>query len=725
MVSTDEVGQGVQKINPISSSHGNTPSLSSLRLQRVLLVICVASLLISLMLIYQHLTYKERVYGEAQANLKQLTVDASGKINSILQEAMKSAETLANGVTAGEINSSNMLARLKTMLADNPNYFGGAITFAPFGHDPKIRLYSAYYSKSGPGGALEFVQLADVYDYTTPAYDWYVEPMAKGNRWGEPYWDEAGKTYMTTYSAVFYAEDPLTHQKVPNGVVTIDISMNQIKRIIESLDIGPSGFGALTTRDGNYLYHPNHEYVLTHMNIRDVARQKGDNDRLLMADKAVKGEGGVIDHLSTTTGQKAWLIFETVPISGWSLQNTFIKDDLDIDVDRLRQQIIRILMALMVFGVASAALVLRITSGAHARVWLFTAASSLIFVMGIGVIWELALNYHSAANVDGFQVSEKARLKTLMNTFQETSRQKHLPDPIFIPTGLYIETLEFNGANDLVVTGRVWQSYPENYPKNLAKGIQFGRAKSVKIEKTNVETIDGGEVIQWSFQAVLRVDVDYSRYPLEVEHLGIQLLPQDPDQNLVLIPDLDAYKLLTATLLPGVDRDVFIPGWKLTDTFFLMQTTDRNTNFGIEQNFDRGVLPTLYYEIGMRRIFLDAFISNLTPLIVVAIILFALVLLSKRVEIGKILSVCVAVFFVVVFSHLDIRKSISAGEIFYLEYFFFVIYFAIILVPMDAFRISLDMRSRFFEYREGLLSQAIYWPSILGIFFIITVMKFY
>jgi hypothetical protein len=136
-------------------------------------------------------------------------------------------------------------------------------------------------------------------------------------------------------------------------------------------------------------------------------------------------------------------------------------------------------------------------------------------------------------------------------------------------------------------------------------------------------------------------------------------------------------------------------------------------------------MPTLYYMIGIQRVFIHAFIANLTPLIVVSIILFSLALQSKTVPIGNMLSVCVAVFFVVVFSHLDIRKNIAAGEIFYLEYVYFVIYFTIILVPMDAFRFALGIRSRFFEYRNGLLANALYWLFVLGVFFVVTVMKFF
>jgi hypothetical protein len=36
------------------------------------------------------------------------------------------------------------------------------------------------------------VPLHDVYDYTTK--DWYALPMASGDRWSDPYFDEAVQT---------------------------------------------------------------------------------------------------------------------------------------------------------------------------------------------------------------------------------------------------------------------------------------------------------------------------------------------------------------------------------------------------------------------------------------------------------------------------------------------------------------------------------------------------
>jgi hypothetical protein len=694
-------------------------------LRLIVSVICLLSFALMISLIYRHIDYTSEIYASKKAELKQLTVEAAGHIESILRAAMTSAENLAGQLTNGRINKNNMQAALKRMLVSNDNYYGATITFAPFRYDPKKRLYSIYYSKSGADGKLGFQQIGDIYDYTTSTYDWYVEPMAKGNRWSEPYWDEAGKTYMTTYSALFYQADPTTHIKTANGVVTIDIRMDRIRKVLESLDIGPSGFGALTTRIGTYLYHPDYEYVLQHKNIREVAQENDDNDRLMIADKILLGESGIVDHVSITTSEKSWLIFQPIPISGWSLQNTFIKSDLNIDVGQSRQQLMWILIDAIVFAGALTFLLVKVDRGTTRRVWIFTAVISCLLVVGIGVIWDLALTYHSASRASGVKVSDRTTLSALMNEYRIIARSKHLPQPTFIPTGLYIDTMEFTGANDLLVAGRLWQKYPEDYSEKLGRGVQFGRSKSIKMDLIEKQKISGSELMLWRFQADLRVDLDYSRYPLEVENLAIQLLPQYVDQNLVLVPDLDAYKLTTPTLLPGLDRRVFIPGWKIPAAFFLLRPVSMNSDFGVERDIDKGAQPTLYYEVGVKRVFIDAFISNLTPLIVVSIVLFSLVLLSKKIEIGKILSVCVALFFVVVFSHLDIRKNIAAGEIFYLEYFFFVTYLAIILVPMDAIRYALGMRSNFYEYRDGLLASAIYWPTILGIFFVITAIKFY
>jgi len=689
-------------------------------MSRVAAFTALFSLAGALFLTYQYVIYKEEINASAKSELEEITSVAVSKIDLLLMKVVRSAEVLASELSKGKLPEEEMYTLLRDTIGNNDNYFGGTITFRPYGYDQERRLYSAYYTRDA-NNELIYQRLDEVYDYTTSEYDWYVVPMKEGSRWGEPYWDQAAKTNLVTYSAVFYE----ALSDVPLGVVTIDISMNQVQAIIESLDLGPSGFGALTTRDGGYLYHPNQEYIQNKKNIRDVAKEKGDANRLIIAEDILQGKGGVIDHISTTTGQASWLIYESVPVSGWSLQNTFIKDDLPIDVDTLRKDLIRIILLAVMFLIAFAFLLFRTHHGENFRVWIFTVICSLILVVGIGAIWHLALTYYSSSNVPGVKISDKETLKAVVHGYSVRSQTRQLDAPYYVPTGVYIDTIEFQSANNLLIAGRLWQTYPAGYPAKMKKGFSIGRAKNLKATELSRSTDHGEERILWHFQAELRVDLDYSRYPLEVEHLNLQILPTESDQMVVLIPDLDAYKLTASSLLPGLDREIFLAGWEFTGTFFELREERNNTDFGIKRNLDHEALPTLYFHMGIQRVFVDAFISNLTPLIIVAIILFALALLPREIEIGRVLSICAAVFFIVVFSHLDIRKNIPSGEIFYLEYFFFVIYFCILMVPLNAFRLAMELPSRLFEYQDGLIVQAAYWPSVLGIFFMVTACKFY
>ncbi len=688
------------------------------------LLIASISLLAASLLSYQYVVNKDALDETAKDELKRVTSQAVSQIDSVLMGVTRSAERVASEIGSRRPSEEEMRAMLRRTLQESEHYFGGTITFRPYGYDEKRRLYSAYYTRLDEKGTFRFQRLDEVYDYTSSEYDWYVDAMEKGSRWGEPYWDEAAKSHLVTYSALFYETTP-DDKQVPLGVVTIDISMNQIRSIIESLDLGPSGFGALTTREGSYLYHPNQEYVQTKKNIRDIAREKGDPNRLIIAQDILSGKGGVIDHVSTTTGQASWLIYESVPVSGWSLQNTFIKSDLPLDIDHLRKELIRIILLIIAFLISTAFLLLRAYHGNKISVWLFSAACSLFLLIGIGAIWYLALSHYSTNTIVGAKISDKETLRAVINGYIVKSEDKQLSSPYFVPTGVYIDTVEFQSSNNLLIAGRVWQTYAENYPAEMKKGFSVGRAKDLRIKEVSRSLHKGQETIQWRFQANLRVNLDYSRYPLEVEHLKLQLLAAETERNVVLVPDLDAYKLIASSLLPGLDREIFLPGWKFSDTFFLLREDNHTTDFGIKQNIDHVVFPTLYYYIGIQRVFVDAFISNLTPLIIVALALFALSLLPREIEVGRVLSICVAVFFVVVFSHLDIRKRIPSGEIFYLEYFFFVIYFCILMVPLNAFRLALKLPSRLFEYKDGLIVQAAYWPSMLGIFFMITACKFY
>jgi hypothetical protein len=691
----------------------------------LLLVLSVLSFIMATGSIWQHIRYQQMTFSKTKTELQGLTLKATQDIESIFKQAMAKADTIAQKLTSGRLDKSEILTQIKSLILENQNYYGSTICFRPFGFDPAKRFFAPYYHRViGDTRNLVFVNLEDQYDYTKPECDWFSKPMKEGSSWGEPYWDSAGKTYMITYSSVFYEHDTESGKKTPLGLVTIDISMDYIKKIIEDIDLGSSGFGALVSSKGVYLYHPNSEYVVSQKTVTQVAKEKNDKDRLVMAELAATGKGGFLDHISTTTQQKAWLVFEPVPLTGWSLQNTFLKTDIHIDVDTYRHHQIRIVIWVLTFLLLALGCIYSTDSGSKLNRWILIFIGSLFIFVAIGSIWSIALTYNPADKIIGVRVSDKATLQKKLIEYKNRSDSFHLEPPLFVPTGVYIDAIKFSGPSDVFLSGYVWQKYSDDFPKDLKREFMISKATNVSIQKLNSFKLNGIETIQFHFEADIRQKLTHKTYPLEEELIEFQIIHKELDHNIVLTPDLDAYKVRSASQLPGLDKAAFISGWNMINSYYELRRSDLNTNFGVNRTVGKDDFPVLYYDIEIQRNFVDAFISNLTPLIIVSVMLFFMLFLMEKIDTAKVFNICIAMFFVIVFSHIDIRGKISAQEIFYLEYFFFITYGLILYVALNAIGWLLQTDTWYYRYNSTIYP-VLYWPVLLGLTFGITVFTFY
>lgn len=674
---------------------------------------------------------------ETRDKLAAITRDASQRIDRILAPVSAATGALAGRLSRGEVGPQGVEPALLGMVNENESFFGGAVAYRPYGHDARTRLYAPYFKRDPGGGAVAPTQLADDYDYTVPENrpdsktDWFVRPMSPGggDGWSLPYFDPSLNVSMITYSAVFTTTGARPEK---NGVVTIDVSMDRLKQIIRGLELGPGGFGALTTSSGTYLYHPDERLVRRGKTLLDVARERHDADRVVLASAAAARASGVIQHRSTTTGSSAWVAYAPVPSTGWSLQITFVRNDVPARVEEMRAQLIWITIAAIGWLGCLALLLLRVHEGRTARLWAGSAAVSLLLLAGIGVIWYLALNHDAASSTGGGTDDETAInarevLLAQEARFDELRLERRQPPLAYIPTGLYIDSIELDGANKVTLTGQIWQRLPADAPVADRRGVMFLGAQNLTTAPVDARPDEANRlVVQRSrFQFNLTPRFDFSRYPLEVERIRIGMRPVEHQGPQALVPDLDSYDIMLASHLPGLAPEVHIPGWTIESASFVLRSRSENSRFGIESRVDAEPFPDLYYDIVVKRIFVDAFISNLTPLIVVAIVLFWLLLLPRSVEIREILGFSVSLFFVVVYAHLSIRRVIASGQIFYLEYFFLVAYFALLAVPVNAFRRALHRPNAVLEYRGGLTTKLLYWPVMLGVFFLITVLKFF
>lgn len=136
----------------------------------------------------------------------------------------------------------------------------------------------------------------------------------------------------------------------------------------------------------------------------------------------------------------------------------------------------------------------------------------------------------------------------------------------------------------------------------------------------------------------------------------------------------------------------------------------------------------------LRRNLLDAFISNLGPILISLILLFALQMVSTSDEklaafmqttSGRLVNICVGMFFVIIFAHVNVRRGLAAEEIFYLEYFYFATYVMILWVAINSIVFVKMKHLRWLQHEENLIPKLLFWPAVAGILLAASVATFY
>ena len=98
---------------------------------------------------------------------------------------------------------------------------------------------------------------------------------------------------------------------------------------------------------------------------------------------------------------------------------------------------------------------------------------------------------------------------------------------------------------------------------------------------------------------------------------------------------------------------------------------------------------------------------------------------QERIGTGLSLSVSGTLLFVVVLSHIGVRQKIATQEIIYLEYFYLVMYLAILWVAVYSILLASQTNLWLIRHEENLLPRVMFWPSLLGVILTFTLVTFY
>ncbi len=370
--------------------------------------------------------------------------------------------------------------------------------------------------------------------------------------------------------------------------------------------------------------------------------------------------------------------------------------------------------------------------------WLLAILISAIFIGVIGYKWFQVRRIH------GNEINIVRNASELDQLFaaSDTIEFKGGTQPYKIPTGFFIQSLAFLTSSDVNITGYVWQKYPKDFPPDIEKGFVFPEEIDSSSTQLNVVyEVDGEQngvgyrTIGWYFDVTLRQTFDYSRYPLDFLTVWIRLWPKDlkNDNRVILIPDFSAYSNTNREKF-GLDKDIVSGEWEIDETFFSYNNIPYDTDFGFFDEVRDQTYKEFYFNLGLRRTFINAFVINLVPLFVVALLLFAqmMTVTGKKDLIDRFgfntsgaIATCSALFFVVMLAHVQVRRLFSGSGLTYIEFFYLTMYLVVLITALNSYIFSLGKRTYFnlIYYCDNVIPKTVYWPLVLGMMALATWFK--
>src|SRR3954452_22707594 len=369
--------------------------------------------------------------------------------------------------------------------------------------------------------------------------------------------------------------------------------------------------------------------------------------------------------------------------------------------------------------------------------WSVSALISLGCLIAIGTMWVRAYTAAPAPAPADTVVTTQDEVTRYLAALMPAPERGGEP-PVFIPTGLYIESIQFKGPYNVLVSGYVWQRYADDLPKGLVPkgdvaGFVMPEAQYARFFKVYQAHQGNEELIGWSFFATLREQFDYKEYPLDRQQIWIELWHKDFERQVYLAPDLGGYSPLNPASLPGLDKDIVLEDWDIQESYFSYHAKPYNSDFGIQGYVPGQKAPELRYVISIKRHILSALISRMIVPLVILIQLFVIVVVigtkEKRLEQfgvrpGAVIFTCAAFFFATLVAHNSLRGDLRAYGLVYLESLYILTYVVILAVAINSVLLVALPNLKLFRKYDNLWAEVFYWPMILLAMVVITFLTF-
>jgi len=264
------------------------------------------------------------------------------RIESKLRAVETPPRMVAMHLESKPITDDLLLPLMHDMVASTPAIFGAAAAFEPHAFDSAIRFHAPYFFHA-EDGKVAFTQLGSkAYNYFL--WDWYLIPKELDRPvWSEPYFDDGGGgILMSTYSHPFY--DRSAGRRQFRGVVTADISLEELVAEIDKISLYDTGYAFLISRSGAFLAHPDKERIMRE-SVFSVAADDNRPELRAIGREMIGGRSGHAAFTSIHTGRRSLLAYAPVPAAGWSVGVMIPENELFADIWSLNRMVLAIAAA--------------------------------------------------------------------------------------------------------------------------------------------------------------------------------------------------------------------------------------------------------------------------------------------------------------------------------------------------------------------------------------------
>jgi sigma-B regulation protein RsbU (phosphoserine phosphatase) len=297
-----------------------------------LLFVLGAGLVLAVVSYFTFMQARDLLLAQQRSIITQALQATAGRIETVEGAVEKVVQGTALLVEDLELKPDQAAEILQRTVLRNDELVGSAVAYDPdtYGH---VAPY-AYMD----GDVVEIKDLGrDGRAYEVG--DWFQLPYQMHEpQWTEPYYDEGGADMLTaTYAVpVRIGDDP----EPVSAVVTGDVSLTWLSHLLQSLDLGDTGYAFLVSQNGTFIAHPDAAFIMNE-SIFSVAEARDDPRLRRIGRDMTSGETGyvVFDGIERLEPSgRSYLAYAPIPSTGWALGIVYAESEVNgavIELNRL------------------------------------------------------------------------------------------------------------------------------------------------------------------------------------------------------------------------------------------------------------------------------------------------------------------------------------------------------------------------------------------------------